>query len=106
MADDLVAALTQVVGGGAGGGLEGRDSLLFLMAPLGAGERFMLKDQEESPGDGLAGTQLADQAQIVLLKHPAVGVGLPLQRTACTWRSMSARLVSTLNCTFTGAIFR
>ena len=77
-----IAALTQVVGSGTGGGLEGRDSLFFLMAPFGAGERFMLKNQEEPPGDGFAGTQLADQAQIVLLKHPAVGVRLPLQLPA------------------------
>ena len=42
----------------------------------------MLKNQEEAPGDGFAGPQLADQAQIVLLKHPTVRVTLRLQLPA------------------------
>ena len=74
-----VAALAQVVGGGAGGGLEGGDGFILLLAPLGARHRLMLENEEEPPGDGLPGAQIPNQLQIVLLEHPAVGVGLPGQ---------------------------
>ena len=74
--DDLVATLTQVVGGGAGGGLEGGDGLGLLLAPFRAGQRLMLKHQEEAPGDGLPGAKLLDQPQIVLLQLTAAFVRL------------------------------
>ena len=76
MVDGLVATLTQVVGGGAGGGLEGGDGLGLLLAPFCAGQRLMLKHQEEAPGDGLPGAKLLDQPQIVLLQLTAAFVRL------------------------------
>lgn len=46
MADDLVAALTKVVGGGAGGGLEEGNRLGLFLAPFGARQQLMFKYQE------------------------------------------------------------
>ena len=74
-----VPTLPQVVGRCSGGGLEGGDGLLFLMASAGTRQFLILEDQKETPGNGLTGAKLLDQLQIVLLKHPAVWVCFLLQ---------------------------
>ena len=76
VADDLIPALTKVVGGGAGGGLEGGNRLGLLLAPFGAGQQLMFKYQEKPPGDGLTGPQLLNQPQIVLLQLAAAFIRL------------------------------
>ena len=49
------------------------------MPAAGARQFLILKDQKETPGNGLTGAELLDQLQVVLLKHPAVWVCFLLQ---------------------------
>lgn len=73
--DHGIAALPEIVGGSPGGRLQRSGGFFLFLPPLCPRKGFMLKNQEETPGNGLPGTETANQPQIVLLKHPAVFVG-------------------------------
>ena len=76
---DGIAALTQIIDRRSRGGLERGDRILFLMAAPRPGKCLIFKYEKEPPRDRLAGAELPDQPQIVLLQHPAVRIGFPLQ---------------------------
>ena len=72
----FIPALAQVIGGGMDSGLQGADGFPFLVRAPCAAPGLVFKDQEEPACDCLAGTDLLDELQIVLLHEPALFVGL------------------------------
>ncbi|GFI48305.1 hypothetical protein IMSAGC019_03632 [Lachnospiraceae bacterium] len=58
------------------GGLQGADGLPFLVRAPCAIPGLVFKDQEETARDSLAGTDLLDELQVILLHEPALSVGL------------------------------
>ncbi len=72
----FIPALAQVIGGGVDGGLQGADGFPFLVRAPCIAPGLVFKDQEEPACDCLAGTDLLDELQVILLHEPALFVGL------------------------------
>ena len=72
----FIPALAQVIGSCMDSGLQGADGFPFFVRAPCAIPGFVFKDQEEPARDCLAGTDLLDELQIVLLHEPALFIGL------------------------------
>ena len=72
----FIPALAQVIRGRVDGGLQGADGLPFLVRAPCAIPGLVFKDQKETARDSLAGTDLLDELQVILLHEPALSVGL------------------------------
>ena len=70
----LVAALFQIVRCCAGRYLQGGYGVGFLITAAPS-HRLVLKDNEKTAGGRFTGADAPHQFQIILLKHPAVGIG-------------------------------
>ena len=73
--DDLVTALTEVVGSSVDCTLQGIDCLAFFIRALGVAPRLIFKNQEEAPGNCLTGTDLLNELEVVFLHEQALFIG-------------------------------
>ena len=76
MGDHFIPALAQVTHCRVDGGLQGADGFPFLVRAPCVAPGLVFKDQEEPARDCLAGTDLLDELQVILLHEPALFVGL------------------------------
>ena len=76
MDNDLVAALTQVIGCRVDSTLERLDCLIFLFGAPGIGPGLILENQEKPPGHSFPGADLLHKVQVILLHQAALLVFL------------------------------
>lgn len=74
--DDLVTALTEVVGSSMDCTLQGIDCLAFFIRALGVAPRLIFKNQEETSGNCLTGTDLLNELEVVFLHEQTLFIGL------------------------------
>ena len=72
----FIPALAQITHCRVDGGLQGADGFPFLVRAPCVAPGLVFKDQEEPARDCLAGTDLLDELQVILLHEPALFVGL------------------------------